>query len=136
MTRCIVYAGIDYACREVRLDDILIKMNLWDTVGQERYQSVTMRFYRDASAAVLVYDPCSTVSVDVSAELVVPSFCVLRWLCLYLRNRPSFRSLNGLILTAIQSNGRYIFSLSRILAKMIFCSGYAKVLDYAQQQHA
>ncbi len=34
----------------------LLKLEIWDTAGQERYRSVTKMFYKDANAAILVYD--------------------------------------------------------------------------------
>jgi Ras-related protein Rab-11A len=33
-----------------------LKLEIWDTAGQERYRSLTTMFYKDANAAVLVYD--------------------------------------------------------------------------------
>ena len=33
-----------------------LKFEIWDTAGQERYRSLTKMFYKDAHAAVLVYD--------------------------------------------------------------------------------
>ena len=33
-----------------------IKLEIWDTAGQERYRSLTKIFYKNALAAVLVYD--------------------------------------------------------------------------------
>ena len=33
-----------------------LKFEIWDTAGQERYRSLTKMFYKDANAAVLVYD--------------------------------------------------------------------------------
>ena len=34
----------------------ILKLEIWDTAGQERYRSLTTMFYKDANAAVLVYD--------------------------------------------------------------------------------
>ena len=34
----------------------VLKFEIWDTAGQERYRSLTKMFYKDANAAVLVYD--------------------------------------------------------------------------------
>jgi len=34
----------------------IIKFEIWDTAGQERYRALTKMFYKDANAAVLVYD--------------------------------------------------------------------------------
>ena len=33
-----------------------ILFNVWDTVGQEKFKSLTKLFYHDAKAAILVYD--------------------------------------------------------------------------------
>ena len=34
----------------------ILKFEIWDTAGQERYRSLTKMFYKDANAAILVYD--------------------------------------------------------------------------------
>jgi len=34
----------------------LLKLEIWDTAGQERYRSLTTMFYKEANAAILVYD--------------------------------------------------------------------------------
>ena len=34
----------------------ILKFEIWDTAGQERYRALTKMFYKDANAAVLVYD--------------------------------------------------------------------------------
>ena len=34
----------------------LIKFNIWDTVGQEKYRSLAKIFYRDAKIIIFVYD--------------------------------------------------------------------------------
>ena len=36
--------------------DEQIKLNLWDTAGQEKFKSLTRMYYQDAEAAVVVYD--------------------------------------------------------------------------------
>jgi len=33
-----------------------VKFEVWDTAGQERYRSLNKIFYKDAGAAILVYD--------------------------------------------------------------------------------
>ena len=41
-----------------------IKFNIWDTAGQERFRSLGKIFYKDANAAILVYDITSKKSFD------------------------------------------------------------------------
>ena len=42
----------------------LLKFEIWDTAGQERYRSLTTMFYKEANAAVLVYDITRVDSFD------------------------------------------------------------------------
>ena len=41
-----------------------IKFEIWDTAGQERYRSLTKMFYKDANAAILVFDITRKGSFD------------------------------------------------------------------------
>ena len=40
-----------------------VKFEIWDTAGQERYKSLAPMYYRNAHAAVVVYDLTSTASL-------------------------------------------------------------------------
>ena len=42
----------------------ILKFEIWDTAGQERYRSVTKMFYKDADAALLVYDITNPFSYE------------------------------------------------------------------------
>jgi small GTP-binding protein len=37
-------------------DGKVLRLDIWDTAGQEKYRALTQMFYKDANAAVLVYD--------------------------------------------------------------------------------
>ena len=41
-----------------------IKLNIWDTAGQEKYRALSKIFYKDASAAILVYDTTNKKSFE------------------------------------------------------------------------
>lgn len=45
----------------LNLDEATVKFEIWDTAGQEKYQSVCHLYYRDADAALLVYDIANKV---------------------------------------------------------------------------
>jgi small GTP-binding protein len=46
----------------VRYEDRDVKFAVWDTAGQEFYHSLTPMYYRNAKAAVVVFDLTSTAS--------------------------------------------------------------------------
>ncbi|TKS67540.1 Ras-related protein [Collichthys lucidus] len=48
--------GCAYLTRVVHLRNVTLRLEIWDTAGQEKYHSVTPLYYRGAQAALLVYD--------------------------------------------------------------------------------
>lgn len=48
--------GIDYKTKKVRVDDVEIKLQIWDTAGQEKYKSITQNFYKGANGILVVFD--------------------------------------------------------------------------------
>ncbi|NWZ85231.1 RAB17 protein, partial [Poecile atricapillus] len=48
--------GCSFFTQILDLDEAIVKFEIWDTAGQEKYQSVCHLYYRDAHAALLVYD--------------------------------------------------------------------------------
>ncbi|NXO39231.1 RAB17 protein, partial [Locustella ochotensis] len=48
--------GCSFFTQTLDLDEAAVKFEIWDTAGQEKYQSVCHLYYRDADAALLVYD--------------------------------------------------------------------------------
>ena len=47
--------GFEFVSFNVKLNDKAIKLQIWDTCGQEIYRSLISSFYRNAALAVLVY---------------------------------------------------------------------------------
>ncbi|KAK4414198.1 Golgin candidate 2 [Sesamum alatum] len=48
--------GVEFAYRNIRVGDKLVKAQIWDTAGQERFRAITSSYYRGALGALLVYD--------------------------------------------------------------------------------
>ena len=40
----------------------ILKLTLWDTAGEERFKSLTSQYYRNADAAIIVFDVTSEAS--------------------------------------------------------------------------
>ena len=56
--------GFDYCSFYVRINDDVIKLQIWDTCGQEIYQSLISNFYRNSSLAIMVYAINDKTSFD------------------------------------------------------------------------
>ncbi|KAF9959118.1 Ras- protein Rab-2A [Modicella reniformis] len=48
--------GVEFGARFVTVDGKQIKLQIWDTAGQESFRSITRSYYRGAAGALLVYD--------------------------------------------------------------------------------
>ena len=47
--------GFEYFSFNIRINNVIIKLQIWDTCGQEIYRSLITNFYRNASLAIIVY---------------------------------------------------------------------------------
>ncbi|XP_060525697.1 uncharacterized protein LOC132701615 isoform X2 [Cylas formicarius] len=52
-----------FTCR-LCIKDVIVKMQVWDTAGQERFKAMAPMFYRNANAALLVFDLTSYKSFE------------------------------------------------------------------------
>ena len=48
--------GIEFNTREEKINNKIIKVKIWDTEGQEIFQSLTKNFYRKADGIIIVFD--------------------------------------------------------------------------------
>ena len=48
--------GVEFGARMISIDGKNIKLQIWDTAGQESFRSITRSYYRGAAGALLVYD--------------------------------------------------------------------------------
>jgi Ras-related protein Rab-2A len=51
-----VTVGVEFGSRTVEIGSRLIKLQCWDTAGQDRFRSIVRSYYRGAAGALLVYD--------------------------------------------------------------------------------
>ncbi|CAF1244234.1 unnamed protein product [Adineta ricciae] len=54
--------GIDFKIKTLRVRDKTVKLQLWDTAGQEKFFNITRSYYRNADAIILVYDRTEATS--------------------------------------------------------------------------
>lgn len=48
--------GVEFGMKIIKLDDKLIKLQIWDTAGQEAFRSIIRCYYRNSAGVILVYD--------------------------------------------------------------------------------
>ena len=56
--------GALFLTKKIKVNDKYIKYDIWDTAGQERYHSLTPMYYKNARAAVVVFDVTSSSSFE------------------------------------------------------------------------
>ena len=62
--------GVDFFMKTIDINEKLIKLQLWDTAGTERFKSITTGYYRGANAAFVVFDLTSRVSFNSISEWI------------------------------------------------------------------
>ena len=59
-----VTVGVEFGSYLIRVEDKILKLQIWDTAGQESFRSITKIFYRGAHAAILAYSVGMRSSFD------------------------------------------------------------------------
>ena len=48
--------GVDFKSKQIEIDERLIKMQIWDTAGHEKFRTITTSYYKSAQAIIILYD--------------------------------------------------------------------------------
>ena len=56
--------GIEFGTKVMSVQDKTIRLQIWDSAGQENYRSITRSYYRNTICAFLIYDITSRKSFD------------------------------------------------------------------------
>ncbi|TPX43900.1 hypothetical protein SeLEV6574_g04815 [Synchytrium endobioticum] len=59
--------GIEFGSKVIRVGHKSIKLQIWDSAGQERFRAVTRSYWRGAAGCLLVYDITNRESFDALA---------------------------------------------------------------------
>ena len=75
--------GVDFLMKSIIINGQNVKLQLWDTAGQEKYKSMVSSYYRGANVALVVFDITSR-----------PSFEALPiWIENYYKNGPEQKNI-------------------------------------------
>ena len=56
--------GVDFKIVNVEVDGTVVKLQIWDTAGQDRFRTISSTYYRGAHGAIIVYDVSSVDSFN------------------------------------------------------------------------
>ena len=56
--------GVDFKSKQIEIDDKLIKLQIWDTAGHEKFRTITTSYYKSAHAIIILYDITEQSSFD------------------------------------------------------------------------
>ena len=48
--------GVEFGVKNFKIENNIVKVQIWDTAGEERYRSITNAYYKGAKGSLLVYD--------------------------------------------------------------------------------
>ena len=56
--------GVDFLMKSLVINNQIVKLQVWDTAGQEKYKSMVSSYYRGANVALIVFDITNHQSFD------------------------------------------------------------------------
>ena len=56
--------GVDFKIKIAGIDGTSVKMQIWDLAGQERFQTITLSYYRGSNGFILVFDMTDRQTFD------------------------------------------------------------------------
>lgn len=48
--------GVDFKSKDINVNNMRVKLQIWDTAGHERFRTITTSYYRGAHGIVIVFD--------------------------------------------------------------------------------
>ena len=48
--------GVEFGSKKLKIENSLIKLQIWDTAGEERYRAITSAYYKGSKGCFIVYD--------------------------------------------------------------------------------
>ena len=56
--------GVEFGSNNIKIDDKIFRIQIWDTAGQGNFRSITRAYYKNSACALIVYDISRRASFD------------------------------------------------------------------------
>ena len=56
--------GVEFGAKNLKIEDKIYRIQIWDTAGQENFRSITRAYYKNSACALVVYDISNRESFD------------------------------------------------------------------------
>ena len=56
--------GVEFIAKNIEIDDLVFRIQIWDTAGQETFRSITRAYYKNSVCACVVYDISNRSTFD------------------------------------------------------------------------
>ena len=56
--------GVEFGEKNIEVENKKLRIQIWDTAGQEQYKSITRTYYKNSACAIIVYDITSRNSFN------------------------------------------------------------------------
>mmetsp|Transcript_3860 Transcript_3860/g.5868 ORF Transcript_3860/g.5868 Transcript_3860/m.5868 type:complete len:217 (+) Transcript_3860:157-807(+) len=56
--------GVEYGAKTVSVNSKVVKAQIWDTAGQDRFRAIAKQYYRNAFGAIIVFDITQRMSFE------------------------------------------------------------------------
>ena len=56
--------GVEFGSNNIKIEDKIFRIQIWDTAGQENFRSITRAYYKNSACALIVYDISRRASFD------------------------------------------------------------------------
>lgn len=60
----IITIGVQFAVKDIKIGEEVLRLQIWDTGGQERFGTIRQLYYRGTKGAIVVYDRSSRESFE------------------------------------------------------------------------
>ena len=60
----IATVGFEFGTKNIEIEGKKIKLQIWDTAGEERYKSITSSYYKGTKGAFIAYDITRKITFD------------------------------------------------------------------------